>query len=91
MVRRCGYRGNEYGKAGCIAEKDLHFIPKEMAADLKGAFINACHMDLKEMLVRCIEDREFLKRKSEAGLEYARKWHDPKYVASITKEAYERF
>lgn len=74
-----------------IAEEDLHFIPRKMAADLKDAFINAGQIDLKEALLQCIEDRELLKRKSEAALEYARKWHDPKYVASITKEAYERF
>lgn len=72
-----------------IAEEDLHFLPSEMAEGIKEAFIEANPDNLEEVVIRCIEDREFLKRKSEAALEYARKWHDPKYVASITKEAYE--
>jgi hypothetical protein len=72
-----------------IEEEDLHFIPKQMAADLKDAFIQGEETNLKEVILRCIEDREFLQRKSEAGLDYARTWHDPKYVAGITKEAYE--
>jgi hypothetical protein len=72
-----------------IAEEDLHFIPRSMAADVKEAFINTNQENLKDMILRCIEDRDFLKRKSEAALEYARTWHNPKYVASITKEAYE--
>jgi hypothetical protein len=72
-----------------IAKEDLHFIPEQMAADLQDAFIHGEETNLKEVILRCIEDREFLQRKAEAGLDYALTWHDPKYVASITKEAYE--
>jgi hypothetical protein len=74
-----------------IAEEDLHFIPEQMAADLKDAFIHGEETNLKEVILRCIEDREFLKRKSEAALDYARTWHAPEYVASITKKAYESY
>jgi glycosyltransferase involved in cell wall biosynthesis len=74
-----------------IAEEDLHFIPGKMAADVKDAFINVSPSDISEVLLRCIEDREFLKRKSEAALEYAQTWHNPLYVAGITKEAYESY
>jgi glycosyltransferase involved in cell wall biosynthesis len=73
-----------------IADEDLHFLPSKMAEDIKEAFIVANPESLDEVVIKCIEDRKFLKRKSEAGLEYARTWHDPKYVASITKEAYEK-
>lgn len=74
-----------------IAEEDLQFIPKQMASDLKDSFINASEADLKDIILRCIEDRDFLQRKSESALDYARKWHAPEYVASITKKAYESY
>jgi hypothetical protein len=73
-----------------IAEEDLKFVPKQMAQDVKEAFIQAEPGTLKETILQCIEgDRVFLKRKAEAALNYAQTWHDPKYVASVTKEAYE--
>ena len=72
-----------------IAEEDLHFIPKQMATDLKDAFIYGEERNLKQVILHCIENREFLKRKSEAALDYARTWHAPEYVASITKVVYE--
>ena len=74
-----------------IAEEDLHFIPKQMARDIKSAFINVNETNLRETILRCIEDRNFLKRKSEAALDYARTWHAPEYVAGITKKAYESY
>ena len=74
-----------------IAEEDLHFIPKKMAIDVKDAFINANPANIKEVILRCIEDRLFLKDKSEAAIEYARTWHNPNYVAGITKQVYENF
>lgn len=72
-----------------ITEENLPFIPKQMAHDVKNAFIKADPSNIKDVLLKCIEDREFLRQKSEAALEYARTWHYPKYVASITKQAYE--
>jgi hypothetical protein len=73
-----------------IAEEDLQFIPKEMAQDLRQAIINVDPFSLDTMLERCLDDRIFLKQRAEAGEAYARKWHDPEYVASLTLEKYER-
>jgi glycosyltransferase involved in cell wall biosynthesis len=73
-----------------IAEEDLHFIPKQMANDLRDAILNADQSNLADVVSLCIENRDLLAAKGEAGVQYARTWHDPKFVASITKEAYER-
>jgi len=72
-----------------IEEKDLHFIPKKMADDLSKSIINAHPYNIYHVLEKCIHDRKFLKQKSEASLEYARKWHNPIYVATLVKEKYE--
>jgi hypothetical protein len=72
-----------------IATEDLHFIPRAMAMDVGHTIINANPDNLYEVLVRCVEDRQFLRERAQASVEYASKWHDPKYVASLTKEKYE--
>ncbi len=71
-----------------VAEQDLHFIPKAMAEDLRKGIINVDPITLYDTLERCLQDRTFLKEKGEAGEAYARRWHDPKYVASLTQERY---
>jgi hypothetical protein len=72
-----------------IALEDLHFIPQAMAHDVQRTIINADPTSLYAVLVRCVEDRQFLREHAQASIEYATKWHDPKYVASLTKEKYE--
>jgi len=72
-----------------IAIEDLRFIPNAMASDVQEAIINADPDSIYDVLVRCIEDRAFLRQQSKAGLEYVHQWHDPKYVAGLTKERYE--
>lgn len=72
-----------------IAEADLHFIPEQMAIDLKQSVINADPASIQSVLERCVEDRCFLEQRAQACREYAFKWHSPEYVASITKAAYE--
>ncbi len=72
-----------------IAQEDLHFIPELMAKDVLETVINADPNSIYEVLLRCIEDRNFLKVHSEASLAYVHKWHHPFYVASLTKEKYE--
>lgn len=72
-----------------IEKEDLQFIPEKMARDLADAIIDVDQDNLVNVLLRCIEDRDFLKEKARAGIEYSRAWHDPKFVARITKEAYE--
>jgi hypothetical protein len=72
-----------------IAKEDLHFIPPAMAADVERTLINADQHNLYDVLARCVEDRQFLREKSQASIEYATRWHDPVYVAGLTKEKYE--
>jgi hypothetical protein len=72
-----------------IAREDLKFIPAQMARDVVEAVIDAEPATIEETLRRCIEDREFVRRRIDAGAAYARRWHDPRYVAGITKNAYE--
>lgn len=72
-----------------IKEDDLRFIPKNMAEDLKEAVININPSNMEDVLNIYLQNPAMLVRKSLAGIEYVRKWHDPKYVASLTKERYE--
>lgn len=72
-----------------IAAEDLHFIPHAMAQDVERTIINADSENLYDVLVRCVEDRQFLRERAQASVDYATRWHDPKYVASLTKARYE--
>jgi hypothetical protein len=72
-----------------LAQEDLRFLPAGMARDATEAIIDANPQSIEAVLRRCIEDRAFLARRAEAAAAYARRWHDPRYVASITKAAYE--
>lgn len=72
-----------------IREEDLKFIPKEMAKDLKDAIININPYNIEEELSKYIENTDLLYKKSQASIEYVHKWHNPLYVASITKKIYE--
>lgn len=72
-----------------INENDLKFIPSEMSRDCKEAIINANEYTIEDVLGRYIDNREELKQKCDAQWEYVNKWHNPVYVASITKKIYE--
>ncbi len=72
-----------------IAHDDLHFIPEQMAKDVLETIITTEPESLYQVLLQCIEDRNFLKHRAEASLEYVHHWHDPRYVATLTKEKYE--
>ncbi len=72
-----------------IREEDLKFIPKEMAEDLKEAVINLHPYHIEDILREYLENPKLLYQKSRSGLDYVHKWHDPAYVASMTKEVYE--
>lgn len=72
-----------------INENDLCFIPNEMAKDCMEALISADENNLEDVLRTLMDNIEILKTKNEAQLEYVYKWHDPKYVATITKKIYE--
>ncbi len=74
-----------------IRDEDLKFIPQEMAKQLKDTIINVNPFNLEEELSKYIENTNLLIQKSQASLEYVHRWHDPKYVASITKSVYEKY
>lgn len=73
-----------------INEADLHFIPKQMEKDCMEAFIIANEFTIEEVLRECIENPRLLLKKREAQLEYVHKWHNPIFVAGITKAQYEK-
>ena len=72
-----------------IREEDLKYIPEEMSRDLRDAVININPYNISEVLDTYLQNRDLLKQKSDAGYDYALKWHDPEYVASITRQVYE--
>jgi len=72
-----------------IREEDLKFIPEEMAQECRQAIINVDPDNLYEKLCFLLENSEVLKRYREAALDYVYRWHDPVYVARITKSVYE--
>lgn len=73
-----------------IRKNDLKFIPTEMAKDLSEAIININPFNIEEVLEKYIQNIHLLKNKSAAGIDYVNKWHNPLYVAGITKSIYER-
>ena len=72
-----------------IAEEDLPFIPAAMAKDVRETVINVSPLTLHDTILRCIDDRAFLRERAAASIEYANRWHDPRYVATLTKAQYE--
>jgi hypothetical protein len=82
-------------KAGCavmvyIREDDLQYIPKEMHEDIRKTFINCNKNNLYEKLAELIENPGMMSRYSCYSYEYVNTWHNPNYVASITKRIYEK-
>jgi glycosyltransferase involved in cell wall biosynthesis len=72
-----------------IREEDLKFVPGEMAKECQQAIILVDPGNLYEKLCFLLENPEVLKGFREAALEYVHRWHDPVYVAGITKSVYE--
>lgn len=72
-----------------IREEDLKFIPAEMAKDLKESVININPFTIEQVLEEYLQNTDLLYQKSKAALEYVHKWHDPLYVAGLTKQVYE--
>lgn len=72
-----------------IREEDLPRVPPMMARDLLDAVINVNPDTIAEVLETYLQNRSMLQEKSEACYEYALKWHDPLYVAGLTKQIYE--
>jgi len=84
--------GMKMGKPVCafIREEDLKFIPEGMARDLKEAIININPFNIETVLEEYLQNPHLLNQKSNAGLEYVHRWHNPLYVAGITKSIYEK-
>jgi len=72
-----------------VATEDLQFIPRQMAEDIQQTIIQADPGTIHEVLLRCIGDRDFLRLRAAASLEYVHRWHDPVKVATQVKQAYE--
>lgn len=72
-----------------VRREDLHFLPGNMGADCLEAIINTNPDTIFDDLCKLIENRNLLRLHREAALEYVNKWHDPVYVAGLTKQAYE--
>ena len=72
-----------------IREEDLKFIPNQMAKDLKESIININPRNIEEKLSEFIENPMLLKHKSNSGIQYVKKWHDPTYIANQVKSHYE--
>ena len=72
-----------------IRKEDLKFIPEKMARDCQHAMILVDRSSIFEKLCEVVENPSILKSYREAGLEYVHKWHDPVYVAGMTKSVYE--
>jgi hypothetical protein len=83
--------GMRMGKPVCvyIREEDLNFIPKTMANDLREAVININLSNMERIMEDIFQNPQQLFKVSQAGLEYVNKWHDPVFVAGITKSVYE--
>jgi hypothetical protein len=60
-----------------------------MAKDLKETIININPNNMESILEEYLENPHRLYSKNQASSEYVRKWHDPLYVAGITKSFYE--
>jgi len=72
-----------------IREEDLIFLPEKMLLGCKEAIIHVGPSNIYEKLCLIVENREILKKYREVALEYVHQWHNPVYVAGITKSVYE--
>lgn len=72
-----------------IAAEDRWRLPPAMSEDLDDAILHADPDSVYDVLLWCVEHRLELTRRAEAAHAYAKRWHDPKVVASITLQAYE--
>jgi hypothetical protein len=72
-----------------ISPDDLRFLPPEMAEDCKKAIVNANPLNLYDVIQGIAENPSVLTGYRQAALDYVHRWHNPRYVAGITKAAYE--
>ena len=72
-----------------IRKEDLCFLPEQMAEECQETIIQADPSSIFDKLCEIIENTSILKHYRDASLDYVIRWHDPIYVAGITKSVYE--
>lgn len=72
-----------------INEDDLKYVPSQMANDLNKSIINITPFNIVEVLSTFIENKQLLYDKSMQVSSYVEKWHNPVYVARLSKKIYE--
>ncbi len=72
-----------------IRKEDLKFMPEHMAEDCVNTIIQASPKTIFSRLCEIVENPKILKNHRNAALDYVNRWHDPVYVAGITKSVYE--
>lgn len=75
--------------AAYIRECDLELVPANMAREVREAIINVNPETIERTIQEYLENPTLLYQKSQAAIDYVNKWHDPVYVAGITKAVYE--
>lgn len=73
-----------------IDSKDSLQIPKGMCDQLAGAVINANPNTIEAVLEGLLLSPSELRRYAENAVDYASRWHNPEYVASLTVAKYEK-
>lgn len=71
-----------------LNEDDADYLPDGILDDIKEATINMNPFDVKNTLLKIINDKSVLEKKGKAGLDYVNKWHAPKEVANMVIEKY---
>lgn len=72
-----------------IDARDAHAVPGPMREELLQAVIQADPNTIEEVLEGLLDSPAKLAGHAEACFEYARRWHDPVHVASLTVAKYE--
>ncbi len=72
-----------------IDARDAQAVPEPMREELLQAIIQADPSTIEEVLEGLLESPARLAAHAQACFEYARRWHDPVHVASLTVARYE--
>lgn len=72
-----------------IDSKDVERVPSRMREELQDCIINANPETIAATLLDILGSPDDLRRRGAASIEYAHKWHAPRYVAGLTLEKYQ--
>ena len=73
--------------AAYINPNDLKFLPPGFSEDIP--ILNMTKNNILDVLEQVINHREMLVEHGARSKAFVEKWHDPKYVATLTKKVYE--